>query len=455
MHSVKRSTWYDIVCLVISSLFLSSSAFYNGFPFVFNADTAMYMEAVNRGVVGSDRPILYGLFMRYASLGISLWCVVIIQSLLLSVTLFFYFKYFLEREKDMRKQGREKLYYLAFCALISFLMGGSFTSSWLMPDIFTPILILSMGLLLFVELKPFDKFSISLIGLLTLGMHNSHPYTCIAILALIAFSAVFENVRKVFLQVGLRTRKILYVLLLVIVSQILVSLLHYNFGGGFKSSKGGAIFFMGSLVEMGVAKQYLDDNCGRKFYFICQYKDSLPRNFLWSLKSPIYKNGGWDNNDKEYTAIIKDILTTPRYLKLVVSGSLKATIKQFFHYGTGEAYKPWIRVSKAIIENYPEDYLAFDKSRQNTGQLSFILVNYSQTIFFALSVMFYAILLLKSKTSNWCKLLMIYILLSLIINAWFLGTFSGVFHRYQSKVIWLMPLPLFLYLINKTSSKEL
>ncbi|WEK37950.1 MAG: hypothetical protein P0Y53_10605 [Candidatus Pseudobacter hemicellulosilyticus] len=333
-------------------------------------------------------------------------------------------------------------------------MGGSFLSSWLMPDVFMPVLLLCMGLLLFTPLKLADKIMISLLALLSLGMHNANPYICLIILVVIAFAAIFKAVRRSYIRNGLGVARILYCLSLIVLSQLLLGLLHYNYGGSFKSSKGGSVFLMGSLVEMGVVKQYLDENCQHKSYFICAYKDSLPRNFLWNEKSPIYKNGGWENNEKEYAAIAKDILTTPAYLKLVVAGSLKASVRQFSHYATGEAYSPWPKVSRALGENYPKDYQAYKRSRQFTGRLDFAFVNYSQTILFAGCMLFYVILLLDKRVADRYKWLMLYILLGLIINAWFCATFSGVFHRYQARLIWLTPLPLFLYVMNNNVFKR-
>lgn len=447
---------YNLLAIIISTLMLSSCAIYNGFPLVFNTDTAMYMEAVNRGIAGADRPILYGLFMQLASLGISLWFVIVVQCLIVALVLFYYFKYFPVRNDVSKNESRLRLYYfLGFNIFISFFMGGGFTASWLMPDIFTPIALLCLGLLIFIpNLKSIDKVIISVLAVLSVGMHNSNPYICLVVCLIALVSYMFPRVKSGYVASGIHIRRIFYSILLIIGSQFMVSVVHYYYGGEFKSSRGGVIFLMGSLVEMGVVKKYLNENCNEKNYFICQYKDSLPNNFLWNSKSPIYKNGGWKKNEAEYTAIIKDILTTPKYFGLVIKGSANVTIKQFFHYGTGEASKPWPRVNHAIFINYAEDYSSFENSKQSTGKLHINFINYVQTFLFAICALFYFIMTLYNKAEPKHIYLMFFVFFILVINAWFCSTFSGVFHRYQTRVVWLFPLPIFLHFMNRLSFKK-
>lgn len=88
----------------------------------------MYMEAAHDKIVGPDRPIMYGLYMQLSSLGISLWGVIWIQAFILSLVLFYYFKYCCIGEK----KNKITLYasYLAFSFVAAFLMGAGFTASW-------------------------------------------------------------------------------------------------------------------------------------------------------------------------------------------------------------------------------------------------------------------------------------------------------------------------------------
>jgi len=69
-------------------------------------------------------------------------------------------------------------------------------------------------------------------------------------------------------------------------------------------SKSKHIFYMGHMVENGILKKYLDENCATHNYKICEYKDSLPPNadrFLWDFEnSPVYKMGGWKACKNEF-----------------------------------------------------------------------------------------------------------------------------------------------------------
>lgn len=437
----------DLISILIATAMLCFWGIYNGFPLTFNSDSAVYLEAAFNGIVGEDRPILYGLFLVISGFWRYLWPAIIVQSLLLSSTIYLLFKYF--------STSRNYLpYFLCFVALISFFMGGSFIASWLMPDVFTPISILCLGYLLFINEAPKKNLVfVSMLLVISTAMHNTHFFIGIGLLIVVISCFAIKPFRKQLIIGGIKIKRVGFALLLVIISNLFLSTVHYAYNSEFIGSRGGAVFLMGNLVEMGIVDIYLADNCKEKKYEICQY-DTLPNNFLWAGNSPLKKAGGWEHCKTEYTTIVKDILTTPKYLIPTIYKSLILTIKQFFLFDTGEASMPSPRVDLAIAGYYPNLYTTFIRSREYRGTLDFHLTNFIQTVIFGFSLLIYIILFLNKKVLIKYKLLMVYILLALVINAWFCGTFSGVYPRYQDRLTCLLPMPLFIYCMENIDSMK-
>ncbi|GAO30514.1 hypothetical protein JCM15548_12791 [Geofilum rubicundum JCM 15548] len=433
----------DIGAIFLAAIMLCFWSIYNGYPLFFSSDTAMYLEAAFAKHVGPDRPILYGLFMYYISGQYSLWFVVIVQSLILSYSFYCWFRYFLPGENYL-------LFFLLYSAFVSIFMGASFNVSWLMPDVFTPLSVLSIGLIIFAPRLPRHVW-VFLIGLSILGiaMHNSHLFVCLGLTLLLLAGYAFKSVREIYNLVGIKFSRIAIVIGLIITSAFFAASISYQYGGGFKSSRGGTVFLMGSLVEMGVVDIYLGENCSQKDYRICEYRDTIPNNFLWASNSPIYQTGGWAGSEAEYSAIVNDILTTPKYLKLVVWKSILRTISQFMHFDTGEATKATPRIDQGFRRFYPNEYDNYYKARQNQGELNFKLVNHTQVVIFLSCILLYALIYYKNGMSLKFRFLILFLLIALLINAWVCGTFSGVYFRYQARLLWLIPMPVFLFLATK------
>lgn len=446
---LRRIIGHEQFGFIVSAAILLTIAAYNMFPLIFNADSAMYIEAAYRKVVEPDRPVLYGLFIKYFSFKTSLWFVIISQSLLVSFVLYNYFSSFYLHTFNGAVKKNSNIFLIVFTALISLCMGASFQVGWLMADIFTPVAILLLGIILFVgKLSRVRLIFISILMIFSIAMHNSNFYICLGLMLLLAFFALFKPVRKLYHTSGLTFRRSILAFFLIILSNLTLSTIHYLHGGEFKSSRGGVIFLMGNVVEMGIVDKYLNEQCGNKSYELCKYKDSIPNNFLWDSKSPMRKMGGWKGSEKEYTAILKDILTTPKYLKTFVFSSLVLTLKQLATFETGEAAKPWRRVNRAVRDYHYSDFQNFMHSKQSEQKLDFTVINFLQNLVFASCFFLYLVTFCSDKIAVRYKLLAVYILSAVLVNAWICGTFSGVFPRYQSRVVWLMPLPIFLYVMG-------
>ncbi|HEX8019279.1 hypothetical protein [Mucilaginibacter sp.] len=432
--------------ILFSAFILCFIAIYNSYPLTFNNDTGAYVEAGFNKVVSFDRPILYGLFIYYSSFQKSLWLVVITQSLIVSVIIYYYFRYTVYSTNFIP-------YFIGFIVVISFFMGGSFEVSWLMPDVFTPVSILCVGLLIFInDLKKRDILIISLLAILSNGVHNSHIYICLCLSFLFLSGFIFKQIRQIFNFSAIKIKRVIFVLLLSVFSSLMLSSVHYLYGGGFSGSRGGSVFLMSNLVEMGIMDTYLAENCSQKHYKLCAYRDSIPNNFLWAENSPINKTGGWIKNEAEYSAIVKDILTTPKYLATFIYQSCIYTFKQFFNYDMVDIALPSERIDRAVAK-YQKEYLSYLHARQSTNRMSFGLINFIQNLIVGLCLFIYLLVFLYKKMTLRYRVLIFFVLSGLFINAWICSTFSCVSPRYQTRVIWLLLLPLFLYVFEYQKGK--
>ena len=407
-------------------------ALINGYPLIYS-DTSTYLASGFTLQPPMDRPITYGLFMRLFSLnGITMWTVIFIQSYILSYLIYQMVHWiFGENQKFLN------YIFIAAVATASF-SGAGWTSVHLIPDIFTPIMLLSAILVLFSRPDRGKKYLYYLVYGVSAAMHSSHIPFGIALLSTILVTRIFltENNRSF-----IKVRPVL-ILIGITMATILTM--------GSSLSKSKHVFLMGAFVEQGIVHAYLDQHCATHDYNLCAYKDSLPGHaweFIWQESSPLYKLGGWKETKEEFNAIIMGTFSSPRFIWLHVAASFKATMKQLIKFESVDPYgvAPNAAQLHSRVERYvPHDLNRFENSRQNLRLLgNLIWINHVQALLVLLSlisiVLFYS--LFKSVRSNPELMLTgALILMGILINAWVCGTFANPVDRLGSKMIWLIPL---------------
>ncbi|HRY31994.1 MAG TPA: hypothetical protein P5531_03400 [Bacteroidales bacterium] len=431
----------QVLLILTGGFILCFWAFYNHYPITF-WDTGAYLYAGYHNAVPLDRPIIYGLFLRHVSMADSLWLVVLAQGLIVSLLVYYYFYYL----TASRFRGTFFLFYIF---LLTFLTGASFTVSTLMPDIFTSVALLSLGLLLMVrQMKIRDLIIICFLFVLGISVHNSHIMIVFTVLFVISILWLFRKFR---LKLEfLSTKKLIISWILLFCATGGVSLTHHALGKTWAISRGTHMFMMARLADLGILQDYLQKNCWYKDYRICAYKDEIPWDFLWDAeKSPVYKTGGWEANRLEYNAIIQNIFRQPEYTKIFISRSFESSFKLFFSFDTGEMPKQYegTNTFTMIQKKFGMQVKEYFSARQcNTG-IDFTFVNKLQLLL--LSFGFFALIcLLFSGITLKHRFLIAFILGSLYINALICAAFSGVFDRYQSRIAWMLLLPLMLMLAD-------
>ncbi|MBK5284593.1 MAG: hypothetical protein JJE25_04265 [Bacteroidia bacterium] len=432
---------------IITIGFLILPALQNGYPLVFS-DTGTYIYSGYDKFVPIDRPLGYGLFIYlFGKIISSLWVIVILQAMFVIATCHLFVRLFLPTGKS----------FPVTCLLLitlSFFTGVSNYNSIIIPDIFTSLLLISLAVLLFHNnLSSISKILLALLIIFSITFHFSNlmlALGCVLIFIIASF-VLPTKIHKVNLK------KLVFVSDVLLTGWIAMPLIHYFHGNEFVWSRAKNVIIMGKFVECGVLKIYLDDKCPDALPSLCNQKNNLPQHawqFLWE-DSPLkdkdcLANGGWVNcwiqKDKEYSPIVRDIITTPKYLRIFAYDSFVASVKQLMTFGIVmmtplNENGPVLWLIKKYYPNELNQYTSTEQSKRKVFYYGKTLV---QNIVVVISLIIIILLLIKKsfrKTLTPQIINMVFFVFTgLVLNAFICATFSDMVDRYQGRVIWLIPL---------------
>jgi hypothetical protein len=440
VNSNFKTTSYKIFYILVSSLILIIPAFYNRFPF-FYSDSALYIGSSITLIPTTDRPIGYALFIRGVSWQSSLWLVIYFQALITNLVIYFILN-------KVNKKWNLNFLHISVLIVFSVFCSLGWYVSQLMPDIFTSLLLLSVYIY-FSEKRKFSFGILLLLLLMMLGLvvHLSNfPIfiLCLAtVLGLVLFSKRYREKRKHYLI------KMIAPILVVIISANILMIYNYTYFNKYKLSTTSNVFFLARLIDTGVIEEYLEDNCGNYNFTLCQYKNEIPRSsqlFIWGQDGPYYKTGSWSTPHEDYNIMIRDILTTPKYLKVVLFDFAVSPFKQLINFRIGEGIDCAFDENSApiqyVLSKFPRSEIKRDLllSEQNTGKMDFREINILHYLIILASLLTIIYVLFKKKLSDNIFMLTWVILSGLFYNAAICADLSNVLNRYQSRVIWLLPL---------------
>lgn len=444
LHNLKKSRRENILLYICGTFFFILFALYNSYPIV-NIDTGTYLDSGFQLTVPDERPVFYGLFIRASSLGMSLWLTVAAQSLILCYVLTQFIRGLLPKAGPLHIAG--------LLLLISLGTILSWYSSQVMPDIFTPILFLSVATYLLFPGSRARTILLLCIFYLAIVTHFSHYMISTLFAALLITGS--------FLYPRLRVLRGKALILLAISLFAWLSLFISNFigGKGFVSSNVSHVFLMGKLTESGVLKTYLDKACPTRDYKICAYKDSLPYvawEFVWDQQhSPVFKTGGWGANKAEYTTIIHDIASRPKYWPYLAFKSAEATARQVILTNIDEGEeRSWVKFEREhplyqnIEQKFPHEISEFAVSKQNIKILNLVFYDEVYIVVLILSSLL-CMFFLRGALLDDAKTIYFLVGAFLLLNAFATATFGNVLSRLNSRAVWLLPMVniLFIYKI--------
>jgi len=425
------------LAVLLGGVFFLWPAFLNGYPLVFS-DTAAFLHQVAPPPSGPlaiwDKPYVYGPILLALSWRISLWPAVLAQGLMLSWLL-----WLTQRALcGAPRPGR----HLVICLGAALLTTAPFTAALLMPDVFTPAVLLSLLLLGFApSLRRWERALLSLIAALGIGAHLSHLPLALAMLCFVAMLAGWRAAGRVALP-------LLAALVLLLAGNV--------WGHGrFSLSPYGATFLLARLQDDGPAAAVIRARCPASGWYLCGAVARLPMDsdeFLWAPDSPVNQApdgtprylGGIALAPEARAVVTETLRTAPLDVAWVM---LRNTARQLGLAAAGDTLGPGY-LAVALRPRLAEavgaaDLAAYDRALQPRGSLPATVAPlkapHALVLLLGLGVLILLAWAARGGAVPTRRGLLCGALLGFLVNAWATGALSKPHHRYEARLIWLAP----------------
>lgn len=421
-----------------AALLMSWPALYNGFPLIFS-DTGTYISQAMELHLGWDRPPFYSFLILTLGWGRTLWPPVIAQCLVAS--------WLIRTIQQMVEPDSGEAGGAVLLGVLGTVSALPWTASWIMPDIFTPLMVLAFGILV---LKPYCDGAeriglIVVIGLAIMVHLSNFPLYCGLCLTVLPACALWR-------------RPVRWVALLspLAVGVIALSGVNLIASGQVSPSPYGATFVLARMMADGPAQDTLLRDCGSTHWALCRYENVMPRTadgFLWRADSPLYRAGGPKRLIDQTEAIVwRTVRAEPGR---VLHDAGVDFVRQMMSFAPGSGLLPWRSTASRTIErdlarSAVERFIA---SRQARGILHaplwLIVLDQGLAAFGIVMTAGYIVVIAISaawrrrRFGGWqgseprlvglCAI----VTLALVGNAAVTGMLSGPHDRYQSRVVWL------------------
>jgi hypothetical protein len=414
-------------------------ALWNGYPLVFS-DTGGFLHQTLGPLMLWDKPYVYGPFLHLFHARLSLWGPLAAQALLVSHLLWL-------TQRALRGSATAGAH-LALIVLVAALTAAPFTISLLLPDLFAPVTLLALFLLGFAA----DRFGrggqVYLMALATLAIatHLAHLPLAAALFAATLLADLWMRRPWQAWRVAL---PLLAALTVVVLGNVVGH-------GRFAVSPHGATFLLARLQADGPATETLRARCPASGWYLCGFLARLPMDsdaFLWDPDSPVNRDAegrprsiGGALLAPEAGAIIAETLR--RDPLGVAVAMLRNTAIQAVTVAIGDTLgNAWLdaTVRARLAQGFPSrEQAAFAAGHQARDTLRAALT--------PLATLHAAVLLAALplagvgvwrawRTGDRLRLVFAAcILLGLAANAFATGALSKPHHRYQARIVWLLPM---------------
>jgi hypothetical protein len=420
------------IAIVAATGILASAALYNGYALTF-WDTRAYLESATTLMPRPDRLIGYAFLLRAASWTGTLWSIVIAQCALLA--------WLSQRVLARLRPELGIASYLTRIVLLATCTALPWIAGQLMADIFTPLLVLALWLYVEDESlwRPERIGLLVLIGL-CVTVHLTHlPLG----LSLIGLAWPWLRARR---APALR-RRLLTPTAALLVGLAAISGWNAARAGRWTLASGSDTFLLGHLVETGIAGRMLDAHCPERGYWLCPHRARLPLGTDELLWSDVLDLKAWDQPaavSGEVSRLLHDSLRELPLLHAQVA--IISTLRVLGRFATGEGLDADARplIEQQLQKLAPSDVPAFVASRQQRDAIAVSTLRRLHTpIGWAL------IALALVGMSRWARQrdagtpelrFLAFVILAWFLNGVLSANLSGIYDRYESRLLWLFGL---------------
>ena len=429
-----RLRYQCLTFYVVGTIFLMSAAFYNGFPLVF-PDSGSYLREFIELHHEPYHPIFYSIFVGLLHWRLSLWPIVVGQSILMV--------FVLDRTLTRSAPGAGWVARLAVLALLTLTTSLPWYTGQIMPDFFAPITVLLVYLASVFrdDLSKLEYYVLLLILCVAQACHFTHIGITVGLLGCLAVGALIFRTCKLLNLLPVTATSVLAIL--AIVSTNFAAMREVTF------SPYGSLNILDRLVAEGVAQEYLTTHCATVDYNICTYLGYIKREprhtdwLLWQDETVLRDLGGGMHYRDEAGHLVRAIILDDPMKSL--SAMLDASSTLFFNFRTGEQlgqFGEGMQIYRIVTTYFPHEAPGYMQSKQYTGRLPFNLINGIDIPVAYVSLIVLAVLLvlgIARRDAPGVTLSSI-VFLALVGNAILCGGLSSGESRYQSRLIPLVTL---------------
>jgi hypothetical protein len=374
--------------------------------------------------------VFYSLFMLPLHLTITVWPVICAQALIAAYVLHLVCRTLLPR-----------LPLAAFVAGVAVLAGATwlpFLVSELMPDLFTPLLILVLTVVIGSpdRVDTAERLALAaLASFMIATQQSSVPLSILLIAALIPLARWRGRLQRSTVALAVMAPA-LAMLALCGVNQAA--------HGRFAVSPFGNVFLLARVIYDGPGLTALRRDCPAAGWRLCPFAGRLPAtsdDFLWAPDSPLNLAGGPKAVSGDADAIIAaGVRADPAG---EVRAMLANTFTQIQRFDSGDGLEPWSRqVSPWIQRDFPpREQAAYAAARQQQGVLMLParLAALHKLVSLVGTAACLRLLPLAVRRRSRCVGMLVAVLLAVPLSAAITGALSAPHDRYQSRIMWLPP----------------
>jgi hypothetical protein len=429
--------------LLLASLILTAAGFFNGAPLLY-PDSIDYLlhgsEAAGVLFFGdtvnwwSTRSFLYALVILPLHGHTTVWPVAAFHALLTAWLVWLTLRTVLSRTSPAR--------FLIAISLITLLTSVSWFVSYVMPDIFAALLILGTNLLCFQWGRLSRRERLGVIGLVWFSIvsHTSHMLIAgglIPVVVVVGASVVRSAENRLLPAARLAAVTLVAICATLAVNAALL--------GEPSLSGRRPPFLLARVVADGTAQPYLQEHCDDLELALCERAQSLPdniRDVLWSegsLWGSASRELRQRMSEEEMQVVIGSIRNDPI---AQTSASVANFWNQLNTFGLWGSYYPDPYIEARIHEALPRFAESFQQTRQGREALheGFFGCLHRVSLIVSLGAILLFGLLLGRRIPAQLAAFATVVGLGVIGNAAITGVLSNVEERYQSRVVWLIPL---------------
>lgn len=415
-------------------------ALYNGYPLLY-PDSMSYLEdgrLVARALFlrkfSADyggRSFIYCLGILPFHWSVTPWPIVALQALLTAYVIWLVVRSIFPRQTT--------IWYEVLVVVLSLLTSLSWFVSLIMPDILGPVQYLCIYLLVFARetITRAERMTVLLIAWWAVASHTTHLMLAVGICALLLLVLRRQSMR-------LRLRAIGEVAIIVLLAAAAHLVLHAYLYGEPSLNGERPPFLMARVIADGPGRWYLEQHCEEVILTICDHVHDLPDNsddFLWGA------DGIWQSADRATKKRLRQeeirfVLATLRaYPRQQLSKSADNFWQQLTTFGLWDlGPSDWVlEVFDRVLPGGRPRYL---QSRQARNALPFEFFTSVQNWTIITSLVVIGVLAARLWRRSPPRLigLSVVILSMVIANGFVTGVLAMVEDRFQSRVIWLLPL---------------